>query len=216
MGPHRGRDRTVWAIVDVGCWWQQLYQGVQAVVRTCIICRNVNSHPLVTAHQRSREYDGPFRYLVNNFVGPMIPASSRGRKYMFTCACAWSGWYWAFPTEDDTAKTAARCLFYYIICDLAGYPVCLGSDSAFAFVEGVIKELAGFFGMHQVLGTAYHPQAQSVVERPHREYKRICRSFMEEYKDWDLQAQISVWSMIYNGQYTPYETITGLKPRWPI
>ncbi len=113
-----------------------MYHDVQGVVRCCIICRSVKEKPLVTGRQRSREYDGPFRYLVIDFVGPMNPASSRGHKYMFTTACAWSGWYWAFPTEDQTSETAARCLFNNVICDLAGYPACLGSDGGFPFVQG--------------------------------------------------------------------------------
>ncbi len=43
--------------------------------------------------------------------------------------------------EDDTGEVAARCLFFFVICDLAGYPMFLGSDRARAFTEGVIKNL---------------------------------------------------------------------------
>ena len=58
MGPHRSRDRTIQAIMDGGCWWQRLYQDVATVVRMCLIWRSVKDKPLVTGHQRSREYDG--------------------------------------------------------------------------------------------------------------------------------------------------------------
>ena len=221
MGPHRSRDRTVQAIMDAGCWWQKLYQDVQATVRICLVCRSAKDQPLVTGHQRSREYVGPFRYLIIDYVGPMNPISERGYRYMFTCACAWSGWYWAFPTVDNDSETAARCLFHHVICDIAGYPMCLGSDNALAFTEGVIQALVQTFGITNVLGTAYHPQAQSAVERPHREYNTICRTFMEEEHDWDLMASIFVWTIrtttkLFNGHYTPYEVITGMKPRSPI
>ena len=47
---------------------------------------------MVTGRQRSRQYDGPFRFLVMDFVGPITPKSSQGHEYMFTCTCAWSGW----------------------------------------------------------------------------------------------------------------------------
>ena len=125
MGPHRGRERTFQAIIDAGCWWPSLYRDVQATVRSCPVCRTAKDHTLVTGHQRSRDYDGPFRYLVIDYVGPMQPTTPRNNRYMFTCACAWSGWYWAFPTEDDTSETAARYLFYNVMCDLADYPVCI-------------------------------------------------------------------------------------------
>ena len=109
---------------------------------------------------------------------------------MFTCACAWSGWYWAFPTTDDTSETAAFCLFYYVICDLAGYPAFLGSDRAKAFIEGCIKALLELFGVTHVVGSAYHPQSQSSVERLHREYNMLCKTFMGECEDWDRVAYI--------------------------
>ena len=93
---------------------------------------------------------------------------------MFSCACAWSGWYWAIPVEDNSATTAARCLFNNVICDISGYPVCLGSDNAREFVHGVVKALVQVFGINHIMGTTYHPQAQSAVERPHREYNTLC------------------------------------------
>ena len=44
---------------------------------------------------------------------------------------------------------------------------------------------------------------------------------MNEYSDWDLVVSIFVWSIrtsakLYNSMYTPYEIITGMKPRSPI
>ena len=140
---------------------------------------------------------------------------------MFTCACAWSGWYWAVPCVDDTSETAAHCLFYNVICDLAGYPAFLGSDRAKAFIEGCIKNLLLIFGVTHVVGSAYHPQSQSAVERPHREYNKLCKVFMERFDKWDVVVYTFIWAIrtttkLFNGLYTPYEIITGLKPRSPI
>ena len=139
---------------------------------------------------------------------------------MFTCVCAWSGWWWAFPTVDDTSVTAAHCVFYYIICDIAGYPLIFGSDRGKAFTEAVIKELSEVLGIVQIIGTSYHPQSQAAVERPHKEYNLLCKTFMDEFEDWDLLVYIFVWyvrttTKIVNSHYTPYEIITGLKPRQP-
>ena len=129
----------------------------------------MKNSPLITGHQRTREYDGPFHYLIIDFVGPMNPASRRGHKYMFTCVCAWSGWYWAFPVTHDTSATAAECLFYYVMLELVGFPVVIGSDRGLAFLESVVKEMLSVFNVTQILGTAYHPQAQGAVASPHRE-----------------------------------------------
>ena len=176
-------------------WWSTLYKDVGMVVRHCLLCACNKGKPMVTGHQRSREYDGPFRYLLIDFVGPMNPKSQRGHSHMFTCACAWSGWYWALPCFGDTSAIAAELLFYNVICDLAGCPVCLGSDKAPAFVESTVKALSDTFGINQVIGSAYHPQAQSAVERPHREYNMMCKTFMDEVREWDRIAPIFQWSV---------------------
>jgi len=99
--------------------------------------------------------------------------------------------------------------------------VCLGSDGGWSFVAGVVQSLVKLFDITHIIGSAYHPQSQGAVERPHREYNKICKTFMEEYPAWDLVVSIFVWSIrtsakLYNAQYTPYEIITGLKPRSPI
>ena len=221
LGPHRDRDRTVQAIQDAGLWWQKMHTDVGSYVRHCLVCASAKARPIVTGHQRSRDYDGPFRYLIIDFVGPMSPPSKNNHVYMFTCACAWSGWYWAIPCVGNDSQTAAHCLFYHVMCDLAGYPACLGSDRDKAFVEGVVQHLVNFFGIVHVIGTAYHPQSQSPVERPHREYNALCKTFMTDFSEWEVMVYIFVWVIrttckLFNGSYTPYEVITGMKPRSPI
>ena len=85
----------------------------------------------------------------------------------------------------------------------------------------MIADLASVFGILQVLGTAYHPEAQSPVERPHREYKAMCRAYMHEFQDWDRIAPIFQWTVrttakVFNANYTPYKIVLGLKPRLPL
>ena len=121
----------------------------------------------------------------------------------------------------DSSTTAAECLFYHVICDLAGFPLIIGSDRGLAFVEGAVKDLLNVFGVEQVLGSAYHPQAQSAVERPHREYNALCKTFMESTQDWDRMCYIFAWTIRTTprealGHFSPYELITGLKPRSPL
>ena len=97
----------------------------------------------------------------------------------------------------------------------------LSTDNDSSFTSQVVEQLIQILGVSHVLGTAYHPQSQSPVERPHREFNSICKAFMEEYEDWDLQVPIFVWAMrtttkLFNGHFIPYECITGMKPRSPI
>ena len=165
---------------------------------------------------RSREYDGPFRYIIIDFVGPQRPHTPRGNEYMFSAVCAWSGWYWSVPCADDTSETAATCLAERVLFDLVGVLAMLGSDRAQAFVAGVVEVLGQRFGMSQVLGSAFHPVAQGAVERPHRTCKDVCKSFMHEYdNNLDSLACIFQWTVRttlkeFNGKSTPCEIVIGL------
>ena len=99
--------------------------------------------------------------------------------------------------------------------------MCLGSDNDKAFAESVVAALADTFGIKQVLGSAYHPQAQGAVESPHRVFKTMCRTFCDKYNQWDRVVPIFRWvvnttTKLFNGSYSPYEVITGMKPRSPI
>ena len=108
----------------------------------------------------------------------------------------------------DTSETAAGCIFYYVMLDLAGFPMIIGSDRGQAFVESVVKDMLSVFNVTQILGTAYHPQAQGAVESPHREYNKLCRSFMEGTQDWDRMCYIFVWTIrtsanLFNSTHCP-------------
>ena len=221
-GGHRDRDKTCDAIADSGLWWPSIRVNVDSYIRSCLVCRYAKGKVLVTGHMRSREAEGPFRVLIMDFVGPQYPKTERGYLYMFTCICQFSGWFWAVPTTSSESLVAAQTFAERVMLDLAGVPVLLCSDRARAFIEGVISYLNKTFGIKSVLGSSLHPQSQGMVEEPHRTYKTLCREFMKEFSSqWDSICPLFQWivrssSKVYNAKYTPYEIITGMKPRLPL
>ena len=163
MSGHRGRQKTIEAIMTSGLWWNDMSHTVNQIISGCWECKREKAVPYVSGLSRSRDYDGPFRFLIIDFVGPIRPPTARGFQYLFTCTCAFSGWYWAIPTVNSDAEDAAQALAERVIFDLAGVPVYLSSDNGRAFVKKVIATLATRFGMSRVLGSAFHPQSQGVV-----------------------------------------------------
>ena len=136
------------------------HRDVAFVIRHCLHCWSVKDNPLVTDHQRSCDYDGQIRYSVIDFVGPIAPVSGLGHRFMVTCVCAWSGRYWAYPSEDPTVKAATCCLFHFVTLDFAGCPVCIGSDAGTTFVSVVATDLIRPFDVNHIVGSAHHPRVQ--------------------------------------------------------
>ena len=221
-GGHRDRDKTCDAIGDSGLWWPNLRVNVDSHIKTCLVCRYAKGKTLVTGHMRSREAEGPFRILVMDFVGPQYPKTARNNVYMFTCICIFSGWFWAVAVEGCESTHAARAFAERVMLDICGVPVLLCSDRGKAFIEGVMSYLEATFGIRGILGSAWHPESQGPVEAPHKVYKNLCREFMREFgNQWDMIVPQFQWvirtsSKVYNAKFTPYEIITGLKPRLPL
>ena len=80
---HRGRNQTVEAILDSGLWWPDLWENMNYVWKHSLEDKAIRSKPYVIGLVRSREYDGPFRYIIIDFVGPQRPHTPRGNEYMF-------------------------------------------------------------------------------------------------------------------------------------
>jgi len=124
--------------------------------------------------------------------------------------------------EASESINAAIAFAERIMMDIAGVPVIICSDRGKAFVEGVMTYLENTFGVRGILGSSLHPQSQGMVEEPHRVYKTLCKEFMKEFgSQWDTIAAQFQWvirtsSKVYNGKFTPYEIITGMKPRLPL
>ena len=210
LGGHKDRDRTFSSITDAGLWWKDMRADIDTLVQKCLVRKLAKGRPLITGYMRSRESDGPFRVIIIDFVGPQRPATPCGHEYLFAATCVFSGWYWAVPCKKDDSATAAELFAERVMFDLAGVP------------ESVVKQLNNIFGIKHVLGTALHPQSQSAVERPHREYRTLCKQFMHEFgNNFDVVAPLFQWTVrtsckVFNGSFTPYEIITGLKPRTPL
>jgi len=155
-------------------------------------------------------------------VGPQYPATERGNLYMFTVICPFSGWLWAIPCATKDGEEAAQLLAERVIFDIAGVPILMCSDRARSFTGGVMSYLEKKLGIKVSFGSSLHPQSQGAIEKPHATYKRLCKEFMEEFNDqWDMVAPLFQWTVrtsqkVYNGNYTPYEIVTGLKPRLPL
>ena len=72
-----------------------------------------------------------------------------------------------------------------------------------------------------VASSSYHPQSQGLVERMHRTLNSVVRGLVAEFSgDWEervpfCECILRISPMKALGGRTPYEVVTGLKPRLP-
>ena len=65
-------------------------------------------------------------------------------------------------------------------------PQKLISDNGSEFVNAIADEMCKQFGIKHLRSTPYHPTGNAFVERPHRTYNSIMRTFLHKYgKEFD-------------------------------
>ncbi|XP_029174987.1 uncharacterized protein K02A2.6-like [Nylanderia fulva] len=93
-----------------------------------------------------------------------------GMRYCFTCVDRFTRWQETFALRDQETETVARAFYEGWICRF-GAPVRITTDQGRQFESHLFRRLSELTGVQQLRTTAYHPQANGMVERFHRQLK---------------------------------------------
>ena len=166
--------RTTRRLVASKFVWHGLHKQVGTWAKNCIECQTAKVHkhtkaPLDTfkvPHQR-------FGHINIDIVGPLPP--SQGFTYLFTVVDRFTRWPEAIPMTDASTTTCARALLSTWIARF-GIPAEISSDRGSQFTSELWTSLAKLLGVKHCKTTAYHPQANGLVERFHRHMKAALRA----------------------------------------
>ncbi len=125
-----------------------------------------------------------FSHVHIDLVGP-LPASSSGHTHLFTVVDRSTRWPEAIPLAG---KTTADCVEAFLSGWVSrfGVPAVVTSDRGVQFTSSVWSALCQKLGVNHKLTIAYHPQANGLVERFHRQLKEALRARLET-GDWYSQ-----------------------------
>lgn len=150
-------------------FWPKINLDSNNWTKTCIDCQKskVNRHTK-SPHGHFEIPKGRFDHIHMDLVGPLPP--SNGNVYILTIVDRFTRWPEAYPIPDSTAKTVAKIFFDQYISRF-GTPLEITTDRGSQFESKMFAELNKLTGSTHSKTTAYHPQANGMVERFHRQMK---------------------------------------------
>ena len=108
-----------------------------------------------------------FSHVHVDLVGPW-PQSAEGHTHLLTVVDRTTRWAEAIPLQSTTAQVVADSFVANWVARF-GVPATITTDQGTQFTGSTWQCMCRALGSKHVRTTAYHPQANSMVERFHRQ-----------------------------------------------
>jgi cleavage and polyadenylation specificity factor subunit 1 len=162
--------------------WRRMGADIAEFCKGCQQCARSKVTSAVHAQVQPIEMPAKrFSHVHVDLVGP-LPAASGGFSHLFTIVDRSTRWAEAVPISGTSTEECAAAFFSGWVSRF-GVPSLLTSDRGVQFASAIWSHLCSTLGISHRLTTAYHPQANGMVERFHRQLKDALRARLVN-QDW--------------------------------
>ena len=182
---HPGIERTRQMMRDKFVW-PSLRADVSRWARNCIHCQRakVGRNTVPPIH----EFVVPNRRFSHVHADITMMPESEGHSYLLTLIDRFSRWPAAVPLKDITTETVVNAFAHGWIGSF-GIPETITTDRGSQFTSAMWDQLMRTWGIRHNTTTAYHPEANGLVERLHRRLKESLMAICGDNRDtwyWKL------------------------------
>ncbi|BHF59507.1 hypothetical protein SprV_0100246600 [Sparganum proliferum] len=169
--------------------WHGLNKDVKAWTRSCLCCQRNK----VQRHNKSPSGtfpspDARFNHVYLDVVGPLPP--SNGYNHLLTCVDRYTRWPEAIPLPNVQAETIVKAFVSRWVVIFRA-PSMITTDRGAQFESTLFQTLLNYLGCTRIRTTAYHPAANGMVERFHRQLKTALRA-AEHPENWSDNVPVAL------------------------
>jgi len=182
LGSHISIDRTRAKILE-RFYWKNVGRDVREFILACGRGQKVNPVRKVDVGEL-HPVPVPSKVMVQIGVDiTNLPKTEDGYCCIVVAMDYFSKWPEARPLKDHTAESVAKFLFEDIICRHGCVEIQI-NDQGREFVNKTSAELHRLTGTKQHITSAYHPQANGLVEGQNRTIKDSFIKSLEDRSNW--------------------------------
>lgn len=220
MAGHMGIARTTERV-----WSEFFWPGGKADIsrycKSCDICqRTVQKGRTVKAPLGNMPLIGqPFDRVAVDIIGPLIPSSERGHRYIVTLVDFATRYPEAIALKRIDTEAVAEALVE--IFSRVGVPKEILSDRGSQFTSEMMAEVSRLLSLRQLVTTPYHPACNGLVERYNGTLKTMLkRMCAERPRDWDRYLSPLLFAYREVPQestgFAPFDLLFGRTIRGPM
>ena len=220
LAGHQGTSRT-YDRVSSQFFWPGMYRDIKDFCKSCDICQRTTAKGNVTKAPLGKVplIDQPFKRVAMDIVGPIIPASEKGNRFILTVMDYATRYPEAIPLKKIDTETVAEALVD--IYSRLGIPEEVLSDRGSQFTSDLMREVSRLLSVKQLVTSPYNPMCNGMIERFNGTLKTMLRRMCaEKPRDWDRYINALLFAYRETPHeslgFSPFELLYGRKVRGPM
>ena len=154
--------------------WPSVNKDVRNWTRACLACQRAKVHRHIAAPVATfAKPEARFSNIHIDIVGPLPPSDNF--THILTIIDRYTRWPEAIPIPNTTTETIAKAFLSRWVA-MFGVPAYVTTDRGSQFESKFFNDLSKLLGVKRLRTTAYHPMANGLIERFHRQLKSAIKA----------------------------------------
>ncbi|GFO40116.1 gypsy retrotransposon integrase-like protein 1 [Plakobranchus ocellatus] len=201
--------------------WPKIWDDISRFCRSCDQCQRSapKGHTSKVPLSAVPLIDEPFSRIAVDLVGPILPASENGNRYILTVVDYCTRYPEAVPLKSIDTETVAEALVD--IFSRTGIPKKMLTDRGTQFTSELMEEICRLLSVKRLTTSPYHPQCNGLVERFNATLKGMLKRLASDRpKDWDRYIIAALFAYREAPQeslgFSPFELLYARPVRGPM